>query len=176
MPKPVRDQVAVVLGASSGIGRATALAFAREGAQVVCASRGTEALETLAAEITSTGGRALPVPTDITDPAAVAALVQEAESRWGRIDTWVNVAAVSVYGTVEQIPLEDFRRVMEVNFLGHVSASKAALPALRRAGGGVLIGVASVEAVRSMPLHAPYTASKFALRAFYDALRMEPAQ
>jgi len=176
MPKRVRDQVAVVLGASSGIGRATALAFAREGAHVVCASRGTDALESLVAEITSAGGSAVAVPTDITDPAALASLVREAESRQGRIDTWVNVAAVSVYGTVEQIPLEDFRRVLEVNFLGHVAASKAALPALRRAGGGVLIGVASVEAVRSLPMHSPYTASKFALRAFYDALRMELAE
>jgi NAD(P)-dependent dehydrogenase (short-subunit alcohol dehydrogenase family) len=176
MPKPVREQVSVVLGASSGIGRATALAFAREGAEVVCASRGTEALEVLVGEITAAGGRAIAVTADITDPAALDQLVQEAESRFGRIDTWVNASAVSVYGTVEQIPLEDFRRVMEVNFLGHVAASKAALPALRRAGGGVLIGVASVEGVRSLPLHAPYTASKFALRSFYDALRMELAQ
>ena len=176
MVKPVHDHVAVVLGASSGIGRATALAFAREGASVVCASRGTEALESLAAEITSAGGRAVAVTTDITDAASLAHLVQAAESRFGRIDTWVNAAAVSVYGTVEQIPLDDFRRVMEVNFLGHVAASKAAVPALRRAGGGVLVGIASVEGVRAVPLHAPYTASKFALRAFYDVLRMELAQ
>ena len=175
MPKPVNEQVVVVLGASSGIGRATALAFAERGAAVVCAARGTEALQALAAEITGRGQRATAVTADITDPASLDALVAAAEAEHGRIDTWVNDAAVSVYGTVEQTPLEDFRRVMEVNFLGHVAATKAALPALRRAGGGVLIGVASVEGVRSLPLHAPYTASKFALRSFYDALRMELA-
>lgn len=174
MTRPVSDQVVVILGASSGIGRATALAFAREGAQVVCASRGAEALQTLVQEITDAGGTAIAVPTDITDPAALHRLAQEAEARFGRIDTWVNDAAVSVYGTVEQIPLEDFRRVLEVNTLGHVAATKAALPALKRSR-GVLIGVASVEGVRSLPMHAPYTMSKFALRSFYDALRMELA-
>jgi len=175
MPKPVNEQVVVVLGASSGIGRATALALAEQGAAVVCAARGTEALQALVAEITGRGQRALAVTADITDPASLDALVAAAEGAYGRIDTWVNDAAVSVYGTIEQTPLADFRRVMEVNFLGHVAATKAALPALRRAGGGVLIGIASVEGVRSLPLHAPYTASKFALRSFYDALRMELA-
>ncbi len=175
MPHPVRDQSVVVLGASSGIGRAAALAFARAGASVVCASRSAEALQALVTEITTEGGQAVAVPTDITDATALGHLVQAAESRYGRIDSWVNCSAVSVYGTVVDIPLEDFRRVMEVNFLGHVAASKAAVPALTRAGGGVLIGVSSVEGVRSMPLHAPYTASKFALRSFYDALRMELA-
>jgi NAD(P)-dependent dehydrogenase (short-subunit alcohol dehydrogenase family) len=175
MPKPLHEQVVVILGASSGIGRATALELARKGAAVVCASRGEEALRTLVEEIEGSGGRAAAVPTDITDPAQLDRLVSVAEGRFGHIDTWVNNAAVSVYGTVEDIPLEDFRRVMEVNFLGHVAASKAALPALRRAGGGVLIGVASAEGVRSMPLHAPYSASKFAVRSFYDSLRMELA-
>ncbi|WP_337062563.1 SDR family oxidoreductase [Kineococcus sp. G2] len=176
MAKAVKDQVVVVLGASSGIGRAAALALAREGAAVVCASRGVEALQSLVGQISAAGGRAIAVPTDITDPAALQALVLEAEARFGRVDTWVNGPGVSVYGTIEQIPLEDFRKVVEVNFLGHVAASKAALPALRRAGGGTLIGISSVEGVRSLPLHAPYTASKFALRSFYDALRMELAQ
>jgi len=174
MRKPVGEQVVVVLGASSGIGRATALALAEQGAAVVCAARGREALDALVAEITGRAQRAIAVTADITDPAALAALVAEAEGAYGRIDTWVNDAAVSVYGTVEQTPLEDFRRVLEVNFLGHVAASKAALPALRRSG-GVLVGVASVEGVRSLPLHSAYTASKFALRSFYDALRMELA-
>ncbi len=174
--KPVSEQVVVVLGASSGIGRATALALAREGASVVCASRGAEALGTLVREVEEAGGTAVAVPTDITNPYALEALVQAAEGRYGRVDTWVNVAGVSVYGSVRDVPLEDFRRVLEVNLLGHVAATKAALPALERAGGGVVIGIASAEGARAVPLHAPYTASKFALRAFYDALRVELAQ
>jgi NAD(P)-dependent dehydrogenase (short-subunit alcohol dehydrogenase family) len=173
--RPVTDQAVVVLGASSGIGRATALAFGRRGAQVVVASRGVEALDTLVTELTALGAQAVSVPTDITDEAAVDALARTAEERFGRIDTWVTGPAVSVYGTVADITVAEFRRVMEVNFLGHVAAAKAAVPALERAGGGVLIGIVSVEGYRSMPLHAPYSASKFALRAFYDALRMELA-
>jgi NAD(P)-dependent dehydrogenase (short-subunit alcohol dehydrogenase family) len=142
---------------------------------VVCAARGTEALESLREQITSAGGRAATVPTDIADPAAVRHLADEAERRFGRVDTWVNVAAVGVYGRVVDIPDEEFRRVLEVNFLGHVYATRAALPALRRAGGGTLIGVSSVEASQPIPLQAPYAASKCALQAFYDTLRMELA-
>lgn len=174
MPKPVSEQVVVIVGASSGIGRATALAFAERGARVVCAARGVQALDTLVREIGP--DRALAVPTDVADPAAVRALAAAAEQRFGRIDTWVNNAAVGVWGRVEEITDEEFDRVMRVNFLGQVHGVRAALPALRRAGGGVIIGVASVEGVRSVPLHAPYTASKFALRGFYDCLRMELAQ
>jgi NAD(P)-dependent dehydrogenase (short-subunit alcohol dehydrogenase family) len=174
--RELRDQVVVVLGASSGIGRATALRFARDGASVVCASRGTAALETLVEEITAAGGRATAVPADITRPEDLRALVAAAENTYGRIDTWVTMAGISVYGTIADVPLEEFRRVSEVNYLGHVAAAKVAVPALERSGGGVLVGMASVEGVRSLPFHAPYTASKFAVRSFYDALRMELAQ
>ena len=174
--RPLADQVVVVLGASSGIGRATALEFARQGTRrLVVASRGAEALGTLAEELAGLGADAVPVPTDVTDEAAVAALVGAAEERFGRVDTWVSAPAVSVYGPVKDITVEEFRRVIEVNFLGHVIAAKAAVPALERAGRGVYIGVASVEGYRSFPLHAPYSASKFALRAFHDALRQELA-
>ncbi len=176
MPKPLSDQVVVLMGASSGIGRATASAFAERGARVVCAARNARGLDTLVTDITGRGGTAFAVPTDITDPAAVRALVQAAEERFGRIDTWVNVAGVAVFGRVEDITDEEFERVLRVNFLGHVYGVRAVLPALRRAGGGSVIGVSSVEGVRAVPLHAPYTASKFALRGFYDCLRMELAQ
>jgi NAD(P)-dependent dehydrogenase (short-subunit alcohol dehydrogenase family) len=176
VPKAVGEQVVVVVGASSGIGRAGALAFARRGARVVCAARGLQALDTLVDEITSAGGDAVSVPADVTDAAAVRALAVTAEDRYGRIDTWVNAAAVGVWGRVEEITAEEFDRVMRVNFLGHVHGIHAALPALRRAGGGGIIGISSVEGVRAVPLHAPYTASKWALRALYDTLRMELAQ
>ena len=176
MPKRVSDQVVVIAGASSGIGRATALAFARRGARVVCAARSVDALETLVEEITKAGGTAISVPTDVADAGAVSKLATVAEERYGRIDTWVNAAAVSVWGRVEDITAEEFDRVMRVNFLGQVHGVHAALPALRRSGGGVVIGISSVEGVRAVPLHGPYTASKWALRALYDSLRVELAQ
>ena len=176
MPKPVSEQVVVITGASSGIGRATALAFAARGAKVVCAARGVPALGTLVEQISAGGGTAIAVPTDVTDAAAVRLLAEAAEQRFGRIDTWVNNAAVGVWGRVEDITAAEFDRVMRVNFLGLVHGAQAALPALRRAGGGVLIGVASLEAARAIPLHGPYTASKFAVRAFHDSLRIELAQ
>lgn len=175
MPRPVADQSVVIAGASSGIGRATALRFARAGAAVTCAARSEQDLRSLVEEIEAEGGRAQAVPTDVADFAAVQRLADVAEERFGRIDTWVNAAAISVWGTVEDITAEEFDRVMRVNFLGHVHGAKAALPAMRRGGGGVVIGISSVEGVRAVPLHGPYTASKMALRGFYDCLRMELA-
>ena len=176
MPKPTSEQVVVIVGASSGIGRATALAFAAKGAEVVCAARGETALDTLVEQIRAGGGAAIAVPTDVADPAAVRALAAAAEDRFGRIDTWVTAAAVGVWGRIEDITDEEFERVMRVNFLGHVHAAHAAVPALRRSGGGTLIGISSAEGVQAIPLQSPYVASKFALRGFYDCLRMELAQ
>jgi NAD(P)-dependent dehydrogenase (short-subunit alcohol dehydrogenase family) len=176
MTKPLSEQKVVIVGASSGIGRATALEFARRGATVTVAARTVSALDSLVEEITDQGGTALAVPTDVADPAQVRALGELAEARFGRIDTWVNAAAVAVLGRIEDISDEEFDRVMRVNFLGQVYGVHVALPALRRAGGGVIIGISSVEGIRAVPLHGPYTASKWALRGLYDALRMELAQ
>ena len=173
MPRPVAEQVVVIAGASSGIGRAAALEFAGRGARVVCAARTASALDSLVEEITGRGGQAIAVPTDVAEPKAVYDLAAAAESHFGRIDTWVNNAAVAVWGRIEEITDEEFDRVMRVNFLGQVYGVHASLEPLRRAGGGVIIGVASLEGVRAVPLHAPYTASKWALRGFYDCLRME---
>jgi NAD(P)-dependent dehydrogenase (short-subunit alcohol dehydrogenase family) len=175
VPRPLSEQSVVVVGASSGIGRATALRLAARGAAVTCAARSEGALRTLVHEVEAAGGKAQAVPTDVADAAAVVELARRAEQRYGRIDTWVNAAAVSVWGTVDDVTVEEFDRVMRVNFLGQVHGVKAALPALRRAGGGVVIGISSVEGVRAVPLHAPYVASKMALRGFYDTLRMELA-
>jgi NAD(P)-dependent dehydrogenase (short-subunit alcohol dehydrogenase family) len=176
MPKPVSDQVVVIAGASTGIGRATALAFAARGAEVVCAARGEQALDTLVEQIRADGGSAIAVPTDIADAAAVQVLAEAAEQRYGRIDTWINCAAVGVWGRLEEVTAAEFDRVMRVNVTGHLNGVHAALPALRRAGGGVIIGISSGEGIRAVPLQGPYVASKFALRGLYDCLRMELAQ
>lgn len=175
MTRAVSDQVVVIAGASSGIGRAAALRLARSGARVVCAARNESGLRTLLSEITDAGGQAIMTVTDVADPEAVYALADEAEARFGRIDTWVNNAGVSVWGRVDDITDAEFDRVMRVNFLGHVHGVHAALPALRRAGGGVIIGISSLEGARAVPLQAPYAASKWALRGFYDSLRTELA-
>ena len=173
MTKAVAEQVVVIVGASSGIGRAAALEFAHKGAKVAVAARNQAALSTLVDEITGCGGTAMAVPTDVADPQAVRDLASAVESRFGRIDTWVNNAAVAVWGRIEDITDEEFDLVIRVNYLGHVHGVHACLEPLRRAGGGVIIGVSSMEGVRAVPMHAPYTASKWALRGFYDCLRME---
>ena len=172
MRRSVDGRVVVVLGASSGIGRAAANVFAREGAKVVCAARGKAALDATVSEIRQAGGDAYAVPTDAAERPEVEALARQAVERYGRIDVWVNMVGVATYGRVAETPPEDVARVMHVNYMSHVYATHAALPHLTESA-GTLIGVSSVAGVRSVPLLGPYAASKWALRAFYDALRME---
>lgn len=172
MVKRVSEQVVVVTGASSGIGRETAIRFARQGAAVVLTARNTEALQEVENEITTEGGRALVVPADVSDFEQVRRVAQSAAERFGRIDTWVNNAAVIVYGLFEDTTLEEFRRIMDVNFMGQVHGAKAALPHLK-ASRGTLIGVGSVLSEVPAPLVSAYVASKHAIKGFYDALRLE---
>jgi NAD(P)-dependent dehydrogenase (short-subunit alcohol dehydrogenase family) len=171
--KPVGEQVVVVVGASSGIGRETALRFARRGAKVVVAARSEPGLASLVGEITARGGEAAYAVCDVADFAQVEAVAETATAAFGRIDTWVNVASTAVYASFEETSLEEFRRVLDVNLMGQVHGAKAALPRLRRAGGGALIGISSVEGVVSLPLHSSYAASKHAVEGLFDALRRE---
>ncbi|MFL6063952.1 MAG: SDR family oxidoreductase [Friedmanniella sp.] len=171
--KPIHDQVVVVVGASSGIGRESALLLAARGARVVVAARSEPGLISLVAEITAHGGEATFVVCDVADPDQVRHVAEVAEETYGRIDTWVNVAATSVYARFEDTTPEEFRRLTEVNYLGQVHGAQAALPALRRAGGGALIAISSVEAIVSLPLHAAYSGSKHAVEGAMDALRRE---
>jgi NAD(P)-dependent dehydrogenase (short-subunit alcohol dehydrogenase family) len=173
MPRPVAQQVVVVTGAGSGIGRETALTFATCGARVVAAARNEEALDSLVAEVVRLGGEAIGVVTDVAEYARVVALAERAADEFGRIDTWVNNAAVSSYATVEQLGPEEIRRVIDVNLLGMIHGMKAALPHLRATGDGVLINVTSALAKRAVPLQAPYCAAKHGVVAFAEALRLE---
>lgn len=165
---------AVITGATSGIGRETALEFARAGVNVVVAGRREERLQQLVGEIESTGGHALGVVTDVAEQAQVEHLIDSAVKRFGRLDTLVNNAGVAFAGRFDQMTLEDFRRVMDVNFWGAVYASKAAVPRmLEQRGGGVIINVSSIFGKRGVPFQTAYCASKFALAGFSEALRTE---
>jgi NAD(P)-dependent dehydrogenase (short-subunit alcohol dehydrogenase family) len=168
----VADQVVVLTGASSGIGRETALLFARRGARLAVAARNEEALHTLAAEIERLGSTALVVPTDVSDFGQMRDLAARAVEQFGRIDTWVNNAAVSTYGTVEQMDIEDIRRVIEVNLLGQIHGMKAALPHLR-VEGGTIINVSSALGRRAVALQAAYGAAKHGVVGFSETLRLE---
>jgi NAD(P)-dependent dehydrogenase (short-subunit alcohol dehydrogenase family) len=171
--KPVRDQVVVVMGASSGIGRATALRLAGEGAKVVVAARGEPALRSLVEEIRASGGEATAVVADVSDLAQVQAVADRAVSEYGRLDTWVHVAAVIVFAAFEHTTAEEFQRVINVNLMGQVYGAMAALPHLKRTGRGALIHVSSMGAKRSIPLQSAYCASKHGLDGFVESLRVE---
>ena len=171
--KPLEEQVVVVLGASSGIGRATALRLAARGAKVVVGARSETGLASLVQEITGAGGDAVHLVCDAVEPDQVERLADLAVSRYGRIDTWVNCAAVSVFATFEDTTPAEFRRVMEINYLGQVHGALAALPHLRAAGRGALISVSSVESRVALPLHAAHSAGKHAVQGAMDSLRRD---
>jgi len=167
--------VVVITGASSGIGRATALRFARAGACLVLASRRDTALQQLAVECQLLGAEAVSFATDVTNPDAVDALAAEAVENFGKIDVWVNCAAVSVFASFETVPLEDFRRVIDVNVMGYVYGARSALEVMTDQGHGVLINVASLVGEVPQPYTAAYCMSKAAVRALGTSLRQELA-
>jgi NAD(P)-dependent dehydrogenase (short-subunit alcohol dehydrogenase family) len=172
--RTTQGSTVVITGATSGIGRETALAFARAGARVVAAGRREERLQKLVSEIQGQGGEALAVQTDVADRAQVERLVERAVDRFERIDTLVNNAGVGIAARFEDQPLEDFRRVMEVNFWGAVFACKAVVPRMRaQSAGGVIINISSILGKRGLPYETAYCASKFALAGFSEALRTE---
>jgi NAD(P)-dependent dehydrogenase (short-subunit alcohol dehydrogenase family) len=171
--KPLHEQVVVVVGASSGIGRETARRFAERGARVVVAARGEPGLASLVAEIRAAGGEATAATCDVTNLAEVEAVADAAVRAYGRIDTWVSAAAVSVYARFEDTTPEEFARVVDVTFMGQVNGARAALPHLRREGRGALIAVSSVEGRVAMPLHTSYSAAKHAVEGFLESLRRE---
>jgi NAD(P)-dependent dehydrogenase (short-subunit alcohol dehydrogenase family) len=170
--KKLGDQVIVITGASSGIGLTTARKAAQKGARVVLAARGEEALRKLRDEINAAGGQSIYVVADVTREEDVRRIAEQAISHFGGFDTWVNDAGVSVYGLIKDVPIEDERKVFDVNYWGTVYGSRAAVEHLRQRG-GALINLGSVASDRGIPLQASYSASKHAIKAFTDTLRVE---
>jgi NAD(P)-dependent dehydrogenase (short-subunit alcohol dehydrogenase family) len=170
--KPLPEQVVVVLGASSGIGRATARAAGARGAKVVVSARNEAALRHAVAEVEAAGGVGLAVRADVALEDDMEGLCAAAVERFGRIDTFVATVMVTVYAEVERLELEELRRVMDVNFVGRVRAYRAALPHLK-ASRGTFVDVNSGLAYRGIPLQAAYCASKAAGRAFFESARVE---
>ena len=169
----LQGHVAVVTGASSGVGRAIARAYAAEGARVALVARGVEGLEAAASEVRDTGVEALVLPLDLSDASAVDAAAERVVAEWDRIDIWVNNAMVSVFAPVAQITPDEFRRVTEVNYLGYVHGTLAALRHMRPRNSGTIVQIGSALAYRSIPLQSAYCASKAAIRGFTDSLRSE---
>lgn len=170
--KSLQNAVVTITGASSGIGHATALAFARRGCRLVLAARGQAALSRVAGEVVAAGGEALPVVTDVSRWEDVERLAAQAVAAFGRIDVWINNASVAVWSAAESMEPEEIRRVVEVDLVGTMYGSRAAVPHLR-ATGGTLINVASALADRTVPLLSTYSAAKAGVSAFSESLRME---
>src|ERR687894_2387731 len=171
--KPVEEQVVALMGASSGIGRETALRFAERGAKVVISARNKEGLVSLVKEVRGRGGEATAVAADVTDFEQVQAVAEGAAEAYGRLDTWVHLAAVSVFAPFDQTTPEEFRRVVEIDLLGQAHGAMAALPHLKREGRGSLVHVTSVVARRAVPLQGAYCAAKHDVDGLLDTLRVE---
>jgi NAD(P)-dependent dehydrogenase (short-subunit alcohol dehydrogenase family) len=170
--KPVGVQVVVVFGASSGIGRISALEFAKRGAKVCVAARSEAGLKTLVEEIEEAGGEAFYVVADAADFEQVKSVAQQTVERYGRLDTWIHSAAAFLFGTFEQTAPEEFEQMIKVNLLGQIYGAKAALQYLRKTG-GALIHISSVEAWRGVPYQSAYVASKHGIYGFLQSLRVE---
>src|SRR5438270_6976575 len=170
--KKLEDQVVVITGASSGIGLVTARKAAERGAKLVVAARAEDSLRRLVEEINSRGGEAVYVVADVGREEDVRRIAETAAGRFGGFDTWVNNAGVSIYGRLSDTPVEDMRRMFDTNFWGVVYGSLVAAASLRRRG-GALINVGSTLSDRAIPIQGAYSASKHAVKAFTDALRME---
>lgn len=163
----------VITGASAGVGRATACAFARRAWNVALLARDPGGLKETANEIERAGGRALAISVDVADANAVFAAAAEVAEQWGAIDVWVNNAMTTMFAPVSDISPEEFRRITEVTYLGYVHGTMAALAHMRRRKAGTIVQVGSALSYRAIPLQSAYCGAKFVMRGFTEALRSE---
>jgi NADP-dependent 3-hydroxy acid dehydrogenase YdfG len=165
--------VVVITGASAGVGRATAVAFARRGYSVGLIARGHDGLEGALRDVEAAGGHALVLPADVADGDAVFAAADQVVAKWGKIDVWINAAMATIFSPVHDIKPDEFRRVTEVTYLGQVYGTMAALKYMRPRNRGTIVQVGSALSYRAIPLQSAYCGAKFAIRGFTDALRSE---
>ena len=170
---PGGRSIVVVTGASAGVGRATAVEFARHGWHVALLARGEDGLDGARSDVERAGGQALPIAIDVADAEAVEAAAARVESEWGPIDVWVNDAMATIFAPALEVTPADFRRATEVTYLGAVWGTLAALRRMQPRDSGTIVQVGSALAYRSIPLQAPYCGAKSALRGFTDSLRCE---
>jgi short-subunit dehydrogenase len=166
-------EVVVITGASAGVGRATAIEFARHGSYIGLIARGHERLELARAEVEANGGKAVVLPADVSDPAAVEKAADRVESEFGPIDIWVNNAMTTVFSQFKEIRADEFKRATEVTYLGTVYGTMAALRRMLPRDRGSILQVGSALAYRSIPLQAPYCGAKHAILGFTASLRTE---
>ncbi|GFE70771.1 SDR family oxidoreductase [Chroococcus sp. FPU101] len=171
--KSIDQQVVAVVGASSGIGRETALKFGQRGAKLVVAARSESGLNSLVEEIRQGGGEAISIVADVSNFESVKAIADLVVTQYGRLDTWVHAAATSILAPFDQITPQEFERVIQVDLMGQVYGAMAALPYLKQTGRGALIHVSSVEGRRSLPLQSAYSSAKHGIEGFLDSLRVE---
>lgn len=169
----MKKEVVVITGASAGIGRATAIRFAQDGAKVALLARGQAGLQGAKNDVEKEGGLALVIPTDVADAKAVEAAAAQVESELGPIDIWINNAMCSVFSPVKKMTPDEFKRVTEVTYLGTVYGTLAALQYMLPRNGGSIVQVGSALAYRGIPLQAAYCAGKHAIQGFCDSLRTE---
>jgi NAD(P)-dependent dehydrogenase (short-subunit alcohol dehydrogenase family) len=174
--KPIENQVVVLMGASSGIGRETALRLAKRGAKMVVAARSEAGLRSLEDDLRELGGEVTTVVADVSEFEQVEAVAQSAVEEYGRLDTWVHLAAVGLFAPFDQTRPEEFRRVLDVDLMGQVYGAIAALPRIKREGRGALVHISSVVGKRSAPLQSAYSASKHGIDGFLESLRVELLQ
>lgn len=168
-----KDKVFIITGASSGIGRAAAVALAKQGAKVTLGARRVDQVKLTAKEVTTAGGEALVVPLDVTDRSQVEQMILETNHLWGKVDGLISNAGQYIRVPVVDLTKDDLERSMAVNFYGHFHAVQAVLPTMIRQGSGHIILISTMDAKKGLPPDAPYVSAKYALSGYGDVLRQE---